>query len=80
MPSLLARAHLRGVELRSDKVLLADAFALERMMQQALPSSCRFTYICVLEAVCPGRHRPLTLGGGIPLSFDHAHLTAEGSA
>jgi hypothetical protein len=76
----LARGHLRGVEVRSDEVLLPDAFALDRMMRQALPSTDRFTYISVLEAVCPVRQCPLTLAGGIPLSFDHAHLTAEGSA
>ena len=29
--------------------------------------------------ICPARQCPLTVDGGIPLAWDHAHLTAEGS-
>ena len=38
-----------------------------------------FAYISVVDAVCPARQCPLTVDGGIPLAWDHAHLTAEGS-
>ena len=48
-------------------------------MQTALPAQEKFSYISVLDAVCPTRQCPLTIGEGIPLSWDHAHLTAEGS-
>jgi hypothetical protein len=33
----------------------------------------------VVDAICPARQCPLTIDGGIPLAWDHAHLTAEGS-
>ena len=49
------------------------------MMKAALPAQAKFSYISVVDAVCPARQCPLTVDGGIPLSWDHAHLTAEGS-
>jgi hypothetical protein len=33
----------------------------------------------VVSAICPMRQCPLTIGEDIPLAWDHAHLTAEGS-
>ena len=33
----------------------------------------------VVNAICPARQCPLTVGDDIPLAWDHAHLTAEGS-
>ena len=79
LPSMLIRAHLRGVEASADDLVLPDVFALDRMMQAALPAADRFAYVSVLDVVCPARQCPLTVAGGIPLSWDHAHLTAEGS-
>ena len=79
LPSMLARASLRGVDARADDMVLPDIFALDRMMQAALPNTDGFSYISVVDAVCPQRQCPLTVGNGIPLSWDHAHLTAEGS-
>ncbi len=79
LPSMLIRAHLRGVEASADDLVLPDVFALDRMMQAALPAADRFAYVSVLDAVCPARQCPLTVAGGVPLSWDHAHLTAEGS-
>jgi hypothetical protein len=32
-----------------------------------------------VETICPARQCPLTIDGGIPLAWDYAHLTAEGS-
>jgi peptidoglycan/LPS O-acetylase OafA/YrhL len=80
LPSMLLRAHLRGVDATADDFVLPDVFALDRMMQPALPAADRFAYVSVLDAVCPQRQCPLTVAGGVPLSWDHAHLTAEGSA
>jgi hypothetical protein len=79
LPSMLIRAHLRGVDASADDLVLPDVFALDRMMQAALPAADRFAYVSVLDAVCPARQCPLTVAGGVPLSWDHAHLTAEGS-
>ena len=80
LPSMLMRAHLRKVDARSDDFVLPDIFALDQKMQAALPAHDKFSYVSVLDAVCPARQCPLTVDGGIPLSWDHAHLTAEGSS
>ena len=80
LPSMLMRAHLRQIEARPEDFVLPDIFALDQMMQAALPADAKFSYISVADAVCPARQCPLTIAGGIPLSWDHAHLTAEGSA
>jgi peptidoglycan/LPS O-acetylase OafA/YrhL len=80
LPSMLLRAHLRGVDATADDFVLPDVIAVDRMMQAALPAADRFAYVSVLDVVCPQRQCPLTVAGGVPLSWDHAHLTAEGSA
>ncbi len=80
LPSMLMRAHLRSIEARPDDFVLPEIFALDRMMKAALPAQAKFSYISVVDAVCPSRQCPLTVDGGIPLAWDHAHLTAEGSS
>jgi peptidoglycan/LPS O-acetylase OafA/YrhL len=79
LPSMLMRSHLRNIEARPDDFVLQDIFALDQMMKAALPGHEKFSYISVVDAVCPSRQCPLTIDGGIPLARDHAHLTAEGS-
>ncbi len=79
LPSMLMRVHLRRVDARSDDLVLPDIFSLDQAMNAALPAHERFTYVSVVDAVCPMRQCPLAIDGGIPLAWDHAHLTAEGS-
>jgi hypothetical protein len=79
LPSMLMRAHLRQVEAVPSDFVLPDIFPLDGEMRAALPPHDKFAYISVLDAICPARQCPLTLPGGIPISWDHAHLTAEGS-
>ncbi len=79
LPSMLMRAHLRHVEPLADDFVLPDIFALDEKMKAALPAREKFSYISVIDALCPARQCPITIGGGIPLAWDHAHLTAEGS-
>ncbi len=79
LPSMLTRAHLRQVDPRPEDFVLADIFSLDQQMKAALPAHEKFSYISVVDAVCPERQCPLTIDGGIPLAWDHAHLTAEGS-
>jgi len=79
LPSMLTRAHLRRVDALSDDLVLPDIFSLDQAMNAALPAHERFSYVSVVDAVCPMRQCPLTIDGGIPLAWDHAHLTAEGS-
>ncbi|WP_284419121.1 MULTISPECIES: acyltransferase family protein [unclassified Bradyrhizobium] len=79
LPSMLARATLRGVTPDPAVFVRSDIFALDAAMQAALPSAEGLSYVSVLSAVCDDGGCPLT-AGDVPLSFDHAHLTAEGSA
>jgi hypothetical protein len=79
LPSMLMRAHLRDIDARPEDFVLPDIFPLDRMMKAALPAHEKFSYVSVVDAVCPARQCPLTIDGGIPLAWDHAHLTAAGS-
>jgi hypothetical protein len=81
LPSMLIRAHLRQIEPRPEDFLLPQIFSLDQMMKAALPAHEKFFYVSVVDAVCPVRQCPIRVGeGGVPLAWDHAHLTAEGSA
>ena len=79
LPSMLIRTHLRHIEARPEDFVLPAIFSLDQKMKSALPPSDRFSYISVVDAICPAQQCPLTIDGGIPLAWDHAHLTAEGS-
>jgi peptidoglycan/LPS O-acetylase OafA/YrhL len=79
LPSILMRTHLRHIDARPEDFVLPDIFSLDQKMKSALPPSDRFSYISVVDAICPAQQCPLTIDGGIPLAWDHAHLTAEGS-
>ncbi|MGQ0686692.1 acyltransferase family protein, partial [Bradyrhizobium sp.] len=79
LPPMLLRQHLRQVTARPDDLLLPDVFSLDARMKAALPADESFAYVSVLDAICPARQCPVTLDGGVPLAWDHAHLTAEGS-
>ena len=79
LPSMLMRAQLRHAEAAVADMILPDIFPLDRMMKAALPAQDRFSYVSVHDAICPAQQCPLTIEGGIPLTWDYAHLTAEGS-
>jgi peptidoglycan/LPS O-acetylase OafA/YrhL len=79
LPSMLMRAHLRKIDARPQDFVLPDIFSLDHEMKAALPAQEKFSYVSVVDAICPARQCPLTTDRGIPLSWDHAHLTAEGS-
>lgn len=78
LPSMLARATLRGAMPDPVAFVRSDVFALDAAMQAALPTAQGLSYISILSIVCANGRCPLTVGD-VPLSFDHAHLTAEGS-
>lgn len=80
LPAMLMRAHLRQVEARSEDFVLPEIFIFDERMKAALPAHEKFSTVSVTDAVCPARQCPLMLDGGVPLAWDHAHLTAEGSA
>ena len=79
LPSMLMRVHQRNSDARPEDFVLPDIFSLDQKMKAALPEHERFSYVSVVDAVCPARLCPLTIDGSIPLAWDHAHLTAEGS-
>jgi peptidoglycan/LPS O-acetylase OafA/YrhL len=79
LPSMLMRAHLRHVQPRADDFMLPDIFLLDEKMKAALPAQDKFSYVSVVDTICPARQCPIIIDGGIPLAWDHAHLTAEGS-
>ena len=79
LPAMLLRAHLRQVEPRPEDFVLPDIFSFDARMEAALSPQANFSFISIVHAVCPARQCPIALTGGVPLSFDHAHLTAEGS-
>jgi peptidoglycan/LPS O-acetylase OafA/YrhL len=79
LPAMLLRAHFRGVEVDADDLLLPSIFEIDLKMKAALPNSENFSYVSVLDTVCPHGQCPLTVGDGAPLTVDHAHYTAEGS-
>jgi len=78
LPSMLARATLRGVTPDPAVFVRSDIFALDAAMQAAMPTGEGLSYVSILAALCDNGRCPLTVGD-VPLSFDHAHLTAEGS-
>ncbi len=79
LPSMLMRVDLRHADAPPEDFVLPDIFALDWKMKAALPAHEGFSYVSVVDAVCPERHCPLTIDDGIPLAWDHAYLTAEGS-
>jgi peptidoglycan/LPS O-acetylase OafA/YrhL len=80
LPSMLMRAHLRGIEPHPEEFLLADVPYMDQKMKAALPDQTKFAYVSVLNAICPAEKCPIMIDNDVPLSWDHAHLTAEGSA
>jgi hypothetical protein len=60
--------------------LRPEIFELDQKMREALPDGESFSYVSLLDAICPHRQCPLTVADHIPLTVDHAHLTANGSA
>lgn len=79
LPSILIRARLREETVRPEDSVLPNVFSFDRRMEQALPHTTTFSFVSVVDAVCPAQRCPLMIGEGVPFSFDHAHLTAEGS-
>ncbi|MEW6769226.1 MAG: acyltransferase family protein [Pseudomonadota bacterium] len=81
LPSMILRADVRHLDPSSlDDLVLPDIFTLDATMKAAMPSAPGLSYVSVLDAACPNAKCPVYAGEGIPLAFDQAHLTAEGSA
>src|SRR5260370_27711446 len=55
LPSILIRAHLRHIDARPEDFVLPDIFSLDQKMKSALRLSDRFSYIAVVDAICPAQ-------------------------
>ena len=80
LPSMILRAEIRNIDPSSlDDLVVRDIFALDRQMKSLLLVGRGISFLSILDAVCPAQKCPIIVGNGAPLSFDHAHLTVEGS-
>lgn len=80
IPQVLATRLRNGVysEWSDDKILLHRIFAEDRKLADRFVTRDGVPYISILEPMCPQQRCPLALGD-VPLFWDHAHLTREGS-
>ncbi len=79
LPSMIIRATSKGVVPESADMIRPDIFAGDAKMKAALPNYEGFTYISVVDDVCPAGTCPITVEDGTPLVWDYGHLTVEGS-
>ncbi|WP_424630310.1 acyltransferase family protein [Bradyrhizobium sp. SYSU BS000235] len=80
LPSILGRAYARTRKLPASQDILVDDLAkLDREMKSAFSSIEGVTYVSALDIICPHEDCPLVIGNDVPLTWDHAHLTLEGS-
>jgi peptidoglycan/LPS O-acetylase OafA/YrhL len=79
LPSMIIRASSKGGVALSADMIRPDIFSGDAKMKAALPSTGRFTYVSVLDAVCADSTCPTTVDDGIPITWDYGHLTVEGS-
>ncbi len=76
LPALLAEHAERDAGPVDTRTLVVEEqFALDERLKAALPG---VPYISVLNTACPSRRCP-AFAGNVPLSFDKAHFTREGS-
>jgi hypothetical protein len=80
LPSILIRSYAQGGSLpASADVTIAGLSELDREMKSAFSIIEGVTYVSAMDAVCPNRVCPLLIDGDAPLTWDHGHLTDEGS-
>ena len=80
LPSMLLRATARNADLLpAESLVVPEIFELDRQMKLSIPPQNGIPYVSILDAVCPQRKCPTVLTSGVPLAWDHAHLTPEGS-
>jgi hypothetical protein len=81
LPTLLIHALSRNPNgpLPVRDMIRPDIFAGDAKMKAALPDTRDFTYISVLDAVCPNQVCPALVDSSVPLTWDYGHLTTEGS-
>jgi peptidoglycan/LPS O-acetylase OafA/YrhL len=76
LPALLAEHVERNAGPLDTRTLVVEQqFALDERLRAGLPG---IPYISILDTACPSRRCP-AFAGNVPLSFDKAHLTREGS-
>ena len=80
LPSILMRSYALGrPSPSSTDVMIADLTDLDHEMKSAFANVESVTYVSVLDAVCSKQVCPLLVENDAPLTWDHGHLTDEGS-
>lgn len=80
LPAMILRAEIRQIEpIPVKDWIVPDIFALNAKMKSSILVRDGISYVSILDVVCPEQKCPARLADGVPLSWDHAHLTAEGS-
>lgn len=79
LPALLMRARLRDVMLPASDVVLDGLYDLDDKMRRAFDGMPNVFYQSPLNVICPERVCLLTVGDGVPVTWDHGHLTADAS-
>ncbi len=80
LPAMLLRAAMRNIEpLSANEFMIEGLFDLDENMKAALSSTPNLSYVSSLAVTCPAGVCPLIVDNGAPITWDHGHLTAEGS-
>lgn len=80
LPSMLLRAEGRHLDpLPLGELLVPFIFDADSHFKASLANEAGVSFVSVLDNVCPAQKCPAMLPDGVPLAWDHAHLTAEGS-
>ncbi len=78
LPRLLAQSILHGDNVSAH--LLTDQQILDGMMAQMAQNTWHVPYISLYTLLCPAQRCIDYPAPGVPLEYDDAHLTREGSA
>ena len=79
VPRILAHRALRGLDSNLQSYLGKGLFEFDKKMATDFPDTDGFSFVSVLQSVCPEGNCPTLLNGSVPLQWDTFHLTAPGS-
>lgn len=81
VPAIIAERLKQGESLKGTPDMLDLNFLsnAEKVMTKRFSNRSDVTYISVMDIMCPHYYCPLVTRDNVPVHFDIAHLTAEGS-
>lgn len=78
LPNILMRAAHREVEVDPADIVLPELFEIDARVRAAVADTGA-TFVSPLDALCPDGHCQLMATPDVPMIWDYAHLTVEGS-